>query len=105
MVKAKNCINEILSYYKIEKFEDSLPLKQEQWIHNAHYLTELMGKLHKESKNYDRIRNCIILLINLCFGIDSPDNFHKKGKPSQALTNHEKSSFLNLLRTELSNFH
>jgi hypothetical protein len=94
-----------LRYYKSENFEESHPLDSELWIQNSHYLIELMKSLKKDSKNYNEIRNCLILLLNLCFDIEKPDHLYEKGKSSTTLTNSEKDLFLGLLRTELNNFH
>jgi len=66
-------------------------------------LIELMKDLDKEISNAIRVRNCLILLVNLCFNPDSPDYAYNKGKKPKALSGQEKIQMLELLRCEFNN--
>jgi len=105
LVKLKNCVDEILDFYKDENFQEYHPRNKELWIKNALYLTQLMKSMKKNTKDYLRVKNCLLLLINLCFGINEPDYTYEQGKPSENLENSEKDLFLGVLRAELNNNH
>lgn len=94
------CIDMILKYYEDHCQGDTFEVNNEVWIHNARYLRELMKTLDEGVENYNRIKNCLILLINLCFGIDKADIYNSKGKMAAELSNLEKENFRSLLREE-----
>ncbi|MFX0105902.1 MAG: hypothetical protein ACFE75_10455 [Candidatus Hodarchaeota archaeon] len=66
-------------------------------------LIKLMKDLDKEISNALRVRNCLILLVNLCFNPESPDYAYNKGKSPQELSEQEKFEMLELLRFEFKN--
>lgn len=90
----------ILKYYKEHCQEDKFEVDNEVWIRNAGYLQKLMKRLDEGIENYNRIKNCLILLINLCFGIDKADIYDSKGKLAEDLSNLEKEHYRSLLREE-----
>jgi hypothetical protein len=66
-------------------------------------LINLMKDLDKEISNAIRVRNCLILLVNLCFNPESPDYAYNKGKSSRDLSQQEKHQMRELLRCEINN--
>ncbi|MFX1373405.1 MAG: hypothetical protein ACFFCE_16245 [Promethearchaeota archaeon] len=66
-------------------------------------LIQLMNDLDKEISDAIRVRNCLILLINLCFNPDSPDYAYNRGKTSKILSGEEKLMMQELLRCEFNN--
>jgi len=66
-------------------------------------LIKLMQELDKEISNAIRVRNCLILLVNLCFNPDSPDYAYNKGKSPKLLSKQEKIEMQELLRCEFNN--
>jgi hypothetical protein len=66
-------------------------------------LINLMKDLDKEISNAKRVRNCLILLINLYFNPESPDYAYNKGKSSHDLSQQEKDQMRELLRCEINN--
>ena len=91
-----DCYDKILEEFgRNEDFK-----KAQAWI--GQVLIQLMDDLNDPS-NYLRIRNCLILLLNLFYDYSGPDHYHKKGKSSSDLSLQEKQQFLNLLREEFNN--
>ncbi len=66
-------------------------------------LIKLMQGLDKEISNAIRVRNCLLLLVNLCFNPESPDYSYNKGKSTHDLSEHEKLEMNELLKCELNN--
>ena len=66
-------------------------------------LINLMKDLDKEISNAIRVRNCLILLVNLCFNPESPDYAYNKGKASRELSQQERHQMQELLRCEINN--
>ena len=66
-------------------------------------LIKLMKDLDKEITNAIRVRNCLILLVNLCFNPESPDYTYNKGKSPPELSEQERSEMQELLRCEFNN--
>jgi len=66
-------------------------------------LIKLMQELDNEIANTMRVRNCLILLVNLCFNSDSPDYAYNKGKSPKVLSKQEKGEMQELLRCEFNN--
>ncbi len=66
-------------------------------------LIKLMKNLDKEISNAIRVRNCLILLVNLCFNPESPDYTYNKGKKPQELSEQERFEMQELLRCEFNN--
>ena len=66
-------------------------------------LITLMQDLDKEISNAIRVRNCLILLVNLCFNPESPDYTYNKGKSPPELSEQERVEMQELLRCEFNN--
>ena len=66
-------------------------------------LIKLMKDLDKEISNAIRVRNCLILLVNLCFNPEAPDYAYNKGKSPQELSQQERVEMQELLRCEFNN--
>jgi len=66
-------------------------------------LIKLMQSLDKEISNALRVRNCLILLVNLCFNPESPDYAYNKGKSTHDLSEQERLQMRELLKCELNN--
>jgi len=90
----------ILKFYEEQCEDDKFEVDNEVWIHNASYLRKLMKRLDEGMDNYDTIKNCLVLLINLCFGIDKADIYESKGKKARNLSNMERQNYKKLLRKE-----
>lgn len=86
-----DCIDKILKVY------DNSEIKRYK------ALIKLMKELDKEISDAIRIKNCLILLINLCFNPDSPDYAYNRGKTSNILSGDEKLLMQELLRCEFNN--
>ncbi|HEC38346.1 hypothetical protein LCGC14_0875950 [marine sediment metagenome] len=50
-----------------------------------------------------RFRNCLLLLVNLCFKKEYCDYTDRIGRPSQELSEQEKVQMIELLRSEFNN--
>ena len=66
-------------------------------------LIKLMQDLDKEISNAIRVRNCLILLVNLCFNPEAPDYTYNKGKSPRELSEQERIQMLDLIKSELNN--
>lgn len=92
-----DCYDKILRFYEENEAGEALIAKV--WLNK--FLVELMAAL-EDGTNETRIRNCLILLINLCFGIEYPDHYHTKGKSDKKLSDNEKELLNSLLRSEMN---
>ncbi|MHA1149975.1 MAG: hypothetical protein ACTSR8_17190 [Promethearchaeota archaeon] len=96
-----DCYDRILSYYH-EKTEDFDSDVVKVWLNK--FLVQLMSEFSR-NPNYLRLRNCLLLLVNLFFKqIDVPDHFHKQGKSIKKLSSADKAELERLLRAEFNNF-
>ncbi|MFX1391240.1 MAG: hypothetical protein ACFE9Z_14335 [Promethearchaeota archaeon] len=86
-----DCLDKILDIYENSE------------VKRYHFLITLMKDLDREISNAIRIRNCLILLVNLFFNPDSPDYAYNKGKSTRQLSQTEKHEMLELLRCEFNN--
>ena len=98
-----DCINQILEFYACndtasEDNQESQIVK----IWSLKALTSLMEGLKNEN-DYLRVKNCLILVINLFFDLESPDILCHKGKSSKCLSNTERSSMCDSLKVALIN--
>jgi len=50
-----------------------------------------------------RFRNCLLLLVNLCFKQEYCDYTDRIGRPSQELSEQEKVQMIELLKSEFNN--
>ncbi len=95
-----DCYDKILNLYH-EKIEHNfMDIDDETWILNANYLRSFVNKLDKEIENYEKVKNCVLLLINLCFGIEDTDHYVNKGKSYKELSQLEKENYTTLLKAE-----
>ncbi|MBD3196853.1 MAG: hypothetical protein GF317_17490 [Candidatus Lokiarchaeota archaeon] len=101
----EDCVNVILDYYKDNIEGSSDTSNTEIWIQNAKYLISLMERTDRNSNDYVRIKNCLILLLNLCFDIKNPDHLHSKGKKRSELSNSEMQDYRNMLKVEINSIH
>lgn len=99
-----DCIAQIMEFYnkKIESEKESSQLSK-VWLSNL--LIKLMRSFNNKAESIDnlRLRNCLILLINLFSNNDSPDHYNKKGKSVQDITGNEKTCFKDILSAEFIN--
>ncbi len=91
-----DCYDQILDLYgKREEL-------QESQLVIGQILISLMRDLNEPS-NYLRVRNCLILFLNLFFNFEAPDHYHKKGKSSMNLSKIERKNYMDLLSGEFCN--
>ncbi|MBY8987314.1 MAG: hypothetical protein KGD61_02580 [Candidatus Lokiarchaeota archaeon] len=71
---------------------------------NSQYKTiiKLMNNL-KNGSNVFEVRNCLIILINLCFDVEYSDYVDNVGKSVSDLSDTERSRVCELLMAEISN--
>ena len=94
-----DCINQILSFYNdIVSKESQESQEVKVWSLNA--VRRLMENLNSE-KDHLRVKNCLLLVINLFFNLESPDILYNKGKSSKDLSNKERSQMCDAIRMEL----
>ena len=84
-------------------FDKILEICENSEITRYQALIKLMQDLDKEISNAIRVRNCLILLVNLCFNPESPDYAYNKGKPIKKLSGEERIEMQELLRCEFNN--
>lgn len=84
-------------------FDKILEIYENSEIKRYKALIKLMKDLDKEISNAIRVRNCLILLVNLCFNPDSPDFSYSRGKSTRDLSNNERVEMIELLRCEFNN--
>lgn len=87
----------------VDCFDKILDIYTNSEVKRYKALIKLMKDLDKEISNAIRIRNCLILLVNLCFNPESPDYTYNKGKSPPELSEQERSEMQELLRCEFNN--
>jgi len=98
-----DCINQILDFYKsTDTSSEGNQESQIAKIWSINTLSRLMEGLNNEN-DYLRVKNCLILVINLFFDLESPDILCNKGKSSKCLSNTERSSMCDSLKVALIN--
>jgi len=95
-----DCIDKILNFYKQKDDQQ----EQEVKIKIGKVLIELMEDLKEPERNYLRVRNCLILLINLFLDVESVDRFHLQGKSRDDLSKEETETLSELLKSEINNY-
>ena len=95
-----DCINQILSFYNDTAKDNQDSQEVKVWSFNT--LRRLMETLNSE-EDHLRVKNCLLLILNLFFDLDTPDNLSKKGKSSKELSNAERRQMCDLLKMELNN--
>jgi len=94
-----DCLDEILIYYENKETHRSREIQA--WI--SHILVDLMGNLEDNNpKNYLRVRNCLLLLVNLFFDIEHPDHYHSQGIPIHEITEQKRIKFIEILKSEIN---
>jgi len=95
-----DCLDEILIYY--ENIESHRSRANKTWI--SHILVDLMRNLEDKSpKNNLRVRNCLLLLVNLFFDVEHPDHYHSLGIPIHQISEQERIKFVEILKSEITN--
>ena len=95
-----DCLDEILIYYENKESQRSRAIKA--WI--SHILVDLMVDLEEDNpENYLRVRNCLLLLINLFFDVEHPDHYHSQGISIHQITEQERIKFIEILKSEITN--
>ncbi len=94
-----DCLDKILDFYAHKDSEELRNIR----VRLGKILIKLMDDL-KNPNNLDRVQNCLILLINLFFDIESPDHYHLQGKSSKELTKDELDKLNELLIKELNSY-
>jgi len=84
-------------------FDKILEIYENSEVKRYKTLIKLMKDLDKEISNAIHIRNCLILLVNLCFNPDSPDFSYNRGKSTRELSDSERDELIELLQYEFNN--
>jgi hypothetical protein len=84
-------------------FDKILDIYENSEVKRYKALITLMKDLDKEISDAIRVRNCLILLVNLCFNPESPDFSYNRGKSPRELSKEETSAMNELLKFELNN--
>jgi hypothetical protein len=84
-------------------FDKILDIYENSEVKRYKALINLMKDLDKEISNAIRVRNCLILLVNLCFNPESPDFSYNRGKSPKELSKDEILEMHELLKFELNN--
>jgi len=95
-----DCIDKILNFYNHKDDQKEQEIK----VKIGKVLIELMEDLKEPDRNYLRIKNCLILLINLFFDVESVDRFHLQGKSRDDLSKEETETLSELLKSEVNNY-
>ncbi|MGV9204355.1 MAG: hypothetical protein ACOC44_10110 [Promethearchaeia archaeon] len=65
-------------------------------------LIKLMSNLRENKSETLKIKNCLIVLINLLYNVNSPDYCTEIGKDKNQLTKEEKKNLEKLLKQEFN---
>jgi len=84
-------------------FDKILDIYENSEVKRYKALISLMKDLDKEISNAIRVRNCLLLLVNLCFNPESPDFSYNRGKSPRELSRDETFEMHELLRCEFKN--
>ena len=84
-------------------FDKILEIYENSEVKKYKALINLMKDLDKEISNAIRVRNCLLLLVNLCFNPESPDFSYNRGKSPHELSKDEISVMHEILKFELIN--
>lgn len=96
-----DCINQILSFYKDNESKENRE-SQEVRVWSLNAVRRLMESLNSE-EDHLRVKNCLLLVLNLFFNLESPDNLSNKGKSAKDLSNTERRQMCDALKMELNN--
>ena len=96
-----DCVDEILIYYENKEIHQSRAIKN--WI--SHILVDLMRDLEEDDPQSNlRVRNCLLLIVNLFFDVDNPDHYHSQGIPIHEITEKDRVKFIEILKSEITHF-
>ncbi len=84
-------------------FDKILDIYENSEVKRYKALISLMKDLDKEISNAIRVRNCLLLLVNLCFNPESPDFSYNRGKSPRELSKDETIAMRELLKFEINN--
>ncbi|MFW9971395.1 MAG: hypothetical protein ACFFDF_14470 [Candidatus Odinarchaeota archaeon] len=84
-------------------FDKILEIYENSEVNKYKALIKLMKDLDKEISDMIHVRNCLILLVNLCFNPESPDFSYNRGKTPRELSKDELIEMQDLLRCEFNN--
>ncbi|MFX1380330.1 MAG: hypothetical protein ACFFA4_14680 [Promethearchaeota archaeon] len=84
-------------------FDKILEIHENNEVKRYKALIKLMKDLDKEISDAIHVRNCLILLLNLCFNPESPDFSYNRGKSLRELSEDERLEMQELLRCEFNN--
>ena len=84
-------------------FDKILEIYENSEVKRYTALINLMKQLDKEISNAIRVRNCLILLVNLCFNPEAPDYTYNKGKSPHELSEQERNQMQDLIKSEVNN--
>ena len=100
---SNNSDNYELDYYLsiIDFFQNQTAIKETTEIWKNKSFIELMKVLKRTSKKV-LVKNAIILILSL-FDEMPPDNYNNRGIKVNSLTNGDKLSYVNLLKSEFIN--
>ena len=84
-------------------FDKILEIYENSEVKRYTALINLMKQLDKEISNAIRVRNCLILLVNLCFNPEAPDYTYNKGRSPHELSEQERIQMVELIKSELNN--
>ena len=87
----------------VDCFDKILEIYENSEVKKYKALINLMKDLDKEISNAIRVRNCLLLLVNLCFNPESPDFSYNRGKSPHELSKDEISVMHEILKFELIN--
>lgn len=91
------------SFFKMEECYDKiLAISNNGESSQYRIIVKLMNNL-KNGSNVLNVRNCLIILINLCFEIEYSDYMDNIGKSIDELSDTERSQVWELLMAEFNN--
>ena len=96
-----SCINQILDFYHNHGSGKTLESEEiKVWFSNS--LRELMEIEINKKKDYLKIRNCILLMLNLFSGNENADRYNTFGKNACNLDKKERKDMCNSLKSALN---
>jgi hypothetical protein len=96
-----DCINQILSFYNdVERKANQESQEVRAWSYNT--MRRLMESLNSE-EDHLRVKNCLLLVLNLFFNLEPPDDLSNKGKSAKDLSNTERRQMCDSIKMALNN--
>jgi hypothetical protein len=94
------CVDNILDFYNDKSKDEEIDLSHFNKVWLSNLLIKIMKNFNQGRTNDLELQNCLILLVNLFSEDDSPDFYNKKGKNARELLNNDKSSYIDVLKSE-----